>query len=404
MAEAIRQIKAELGPDAVILSTRQIRRGGGAFGLFGRSFVEVTAATNDAAITPERARAFARTLMERERTLREEGPPLRPRAETAEEAPARQPAAVEPGPPPRPEAPSVDAAAFQELRREVAELKALLCAFQARVSPGATPGGEGPLALLYGELRAQGVEEALARALIERLQGEAGLLRLDSPERARARLAQHLMAMIRIDDQLLGGPGMRRLAAFVGPTGVGKTTTIAKLAARAALEGRARVALVTLDTYRVAAVEQLRTYARILNLPVDVVTNGAELRRAVAAHSDKDVVLIDTAGRSPRDEGRMAELQEWLDAEPRPEVHLVVSATTQGSDLDEITRRFGALGVDRLLFTKLDEGTAFGGILNQAARTGLPISYFATGQRVPEDLELASAERLADLVLHLSRN
>lgn len=196
----------------------------------------------------------------------------------------------------------------------------------------------------------------------------------------------------------LKGKGMR--AAFIGPTGVGKTTTIAKLAARLTFREGKRVALVTVDTFRIAALEQLRIYAQLMKLPVEVVFSPEELGAALRRHQEADAVLIDTAGRSQRDEAQMGELKEFF-GKGEIDCHLVLSAATSQEDLSQVLERFGQIPLKSLLFTKLDEANRFGVILNQSLSSGIPLSYFTTGQRVPEDIEVATPERVADLVLPL---
>jgi len=186
--------------------------------------------------------------------------------------------------------------------------------------------------------------------------------------------------------------------ALIGPTGVGKTTTIAKLAAHYALVEKRRVGLLTLDTYRIAAVEQLRTYSEIMNLPLKVARNAGEVPGALEALGDRDLLLIDTAGRSQKNIVHVAELRALLGA-VECETHLVLSASTRLRDLLQQVDRFGGPGVDRLLFSKLDETTTYGTLATVALETRIPVSYLTTGQKVPEDIEVADPDRLATLAL-----
>jgi flagellar biosynthesis protein FlhF len=189
--------------------------------------------------------------------------------------------------------------------------------------------------------------------------------------------------------------------ALVGPTGVGKTTTIAKLAAHYRLRERLRVGLITVDTYRIAAVEQLRTYADIIDLPMEVVSTPREMRQAVARLADLDLVLMDTAGRCPRDEVRIQELKSML-AEARPdEVHLVLSCVAGAAGLAKNAERFASVGTTALILTKLDEATGLGNLLPLLRTSRLPVSYLTNGQNVPDDIEAAVSDRLARRVLGL---
>jgi flagellar biosynthesis protein FlhF len=191
----------------------------------------------------------------------------------------------------------------------------------------------------------------------------------------------------------------QRIVALVGPAGVGKTTTLAKLAANARISEGLRVGLVTVDTYRVAAVEQLGAYAEIMDLPMEVVSTPAEMRGAIGRLAGLDLVLIDTAGRSPRDSARLQELRAML-AEVQPdETHLVLSATTAARGLAEAAERFAGIGITSLLFTKLDEAVTLGQIVGVAHERSLPLSYLTNGQNVPEDILPAEATWLAQRVL-----
>ncbi len=193
-------------------------------------------------------------------------------------------------------------------------------------------------------------------------------------------------------------PGQLKAVALIGPTGVGKTTTIAKLAAHFALVEKKKVALLTMDTYRIAAVEQLKIYSQILDIPIGVAYSQAEVAPVLAQYADYDLLLIDTAGRSQKNIMQVGELKSLLEA-VGCETHLVLSAQTKEQDMLESIQRFAAARVDRLIFSKLDETDSFGTLLNVAYRTGIPLSYLTTGQKVPEDLEPADGGKLASLLL-----
>jgi flagellar biosynthesis protein FlhF len=193
-------------------------------------------------------------------------------------------------------------------------------------------------------------------------------------------------------------PGKLKAVALIGSTGVGKTTTIAKLAAHFALMQGKRVGLLTVDTYRIAAVEQLKTYSQIIGLPLSVAYNHAEVPPIIEEYADYDLLLIDTAGRSQKHIMQVGELKSLLEA-VNCETHLVLSAQIKEQDMMEAARRFSAARVDRLIFTKLDETSSYGTLLNVADRTGIPLSYLTTGQKVPEDLEIAEGSKLASLIL-----
>lgn len=191
----------------------------------------------------------------------------------------------------------------------------------------------------------------------------------------------------------------RMVVALVGPTGVGKTTTIAKLAAHFSLAENKKVALITADTYRIAAVDQLKTYTDIMNIPMEVIVTPDESRAALAKHSDKDIVFVDTAGRSPNNKTQINELKEILDQLQPHQTHLVLSAATNMPDTFKAIDAFMHKSVNRILFTKLDETLTMGQILNVLIKTGIPLSYITNGQDVPEDIALYSPDKLAEMVL-----
>jgi len=197
----------------------------------------------------------------------------------------------------------------------------------------------------------------------------------------------------------LGG-GTPKVVTFVGPTGVGKTTTIAKLAAHFAYSESKKVAIFSLDTYRMGAVEQLRLYGEIMDVPVVVCADRTEFKRALKAHSDKDVIFVDTTGKSHRDRIYTAQLKYTLKETESMETHLVLSAASQEKSCTESFRQFSPLGLDRVLFTKLDEGMSFGSMFNFLVKSRIPLSYFTTGQRVPEDIEVARQGRVISLILN----
>jgi flagellar biosynthesis protein FlhF len=193
--------------------------------------------------------------------------------------------------------------------------------------------------------------------------------------------------------------GRPSVIALIGPTGVGKTTTVAKLAATCKLRYGKKIGLITADTYRIAAVEQLRTYAEIVGMPLKVVLAPQDISGAIDALAESDTVILDTAGRSQRDDARLDELGEFLKAAEPDQIQLVLSLASAESVIAAAAERYGKLNPDRLLLTKLDEAVDYGVVLNTACRVGLPISFVTTGQEVPDHIEPANAERLARLVL-----
>lgn len=192
--------------------------------------------------------------------------------------------------------------------------------------------------------------------------------------------------------------GGKKVWAFVGPTGVGKTTTIAKLAALYHLRYQKKIGLITLDTFRIGAIEQLQTYAQILQVPLQVAKDRETLRKAIKNSAQQDLVFIDTAGRSPQREQELEELREFLGLEEQVECHLVLSATTKDGDLMFTIQQFNIFPVKSYIFTKIDETRDHVAIFNQLWRFKKPVSFIANGQRVPEDIALATKGMIANLV------
>ena len=243
------------------------------------------------------------------------------------------------------------------------------------------------------------VEEQLARDLIQELHRHATPGQLTDTSATMALVTALIERKIPCDRVLTPVAGRRQIAMVVGPTGVGKTTTLAKLAGQFGMQDNCRVGLITVDTYRVAAVEQLRTYAEIIDLPMKVVTNAAQLQEALDSFIDCDLVLIDTAGRSPNDAQSLSELKQLTEAACPDHIYLVLSLSSGASALRVAAERFASVRPTSLVMTKLDEASGCGGLLSAARDIGLPISYFTTGQEVPRDIEPANPCRAARLIV-----
>ena len=256
---------------------------------------------------------------------------------------------------------------------------------------------------IYTQLIDADIEDDLARELIFALRKEATPEQLHDPVAARSVLSALVERQIQCANPIRPEAGRRRVVALVGPTGVGKTTTIAKLAANFRLRDGIRMGLVTVDTYRIAAVEQLRTYAEIIDLPMKVVTSPQEMRRALDELEGMDLILVDTAGRSPRDELKIQELKQLLNEAEIDEVHLVMSLTASVRSIRMTCDQFAPVKPTALILTKLDEAAGMGSLLSLARQVELPVSYLTTGQDVPEDIEAANKSRVARLVLGQDR-
>ena len=191
----------------------------------------------------------------------------------------------------------------------------------------------------------------------------------------------------------------QKIIFFVGPTGVGKTTTLAKIAAQLVLEEKYKIGLITADTYRIGAVEQLRTYSEILNMPLKVIYKSDEIYKALAEYKDKDFILIDTAGRSHKDIKQLNEIKNLVNSVNNKEVYLVLSLNTELKTLNSIINQYKFIDNFKIIFTKLDESDILGNILNIKFYNDNQLSYFTLGQDVPDDIEIANIEKIASLLI-----
>jgi flagellar biosynthesis protein FlhF len=348
---ALSAVRAALGGEAVILETREVSGG-----LFGKAQIEVTAA-GPAGHPPDVRRA------------------------KFEELPAR--GAVDS---PRRRDPD-------DLQTEVTALRQVVEQMRRRMPADDDKAAyAGEASRTYKHLLQRGMEEFLARELVDgAVRHGAGSRAGEIDEAIKATLRKHLAPA---PAPWLGSG--RRIIALVGPTGVGKTTAIAKIAARCVLETKFKVGLITVDTYRVGASEQLARYGRIMGIPTQVARDQAGLADRVSRFQDADLILIDTAGRS--DSESLAAQTTLLRSVPGVELHLVLSAATGGRELGSIARRYRAIAPERMIFSKIDEVDGPASIYSAAAALPRPISCITDGQRVPEDIHPVTGPDLVGIV------
>lgn len=190
-----------------------------------------------------------------------------------------------------------------------------------------------------------------------------------------------------------------KVCFFVGPTGVGKTTTLAKLAAKLSLMENKKIGLITSDTYRIAAVDQLKTYSEILGIPLTVIYEADELPSTLNKYMDRDYILIDTAGRSQNSKEFVTDVANLLEYVENPEIFLVISLTTGYKEISKILEAYSFLADYKLLFTKLDESSSLGNVLNARMMTNKSLSYFTIGQSVPDDIEIANLDKIVNYIV-----
>ncbi|MCD1257802.1 flagellar biosynthesis protein FlhF [Paenibacillus athensensis] len=435
MPDALQKIRSDLGKDAVILNTKEIRSGG-FLGLFGKKRIEVIAATDSSSgaaasqakpsplkpIVPQQRPAAVATL---DQERRSDFPDVPDVLIPVKKEPAAPPVlAKEPVPAPSAFA-AVYAAAQQAstptqssgttaqtavataavaakpkeelLLEEIKQMKEMMR--KLTLSANAIPELPEPLQRLERRLLDQEVDVALVESLIAQVQQEAA--ELEEPitdEAVQSSIRRQLREL------LVTGANKRistetRVVHFVGPTGVGKTTTIAKLAAEQVLKFQRKVGFITSDTYRIAAIEQLKTYATILNVPIEVVFSPQDLAKAFHQLEGCDVIFMDTAGRNFRNEMYVSELNALLKTQGQSETILVLSLTTKYKDMRAITNNFNKFKLDKVLFTKMDETDSYGSILNLIHDFSLQLSYVTNGQSVPDDISEIDEKQIIDLLL-----
>lgn len=356
MPEVMKEVRKDFGTDAVILQSKEVKKGG-FLGLFKKTFIEVVAGVDPEPIisksSPSKKQVTEHTQQSHNRKVKEENP----------------------------------------LREEILNLQRLI-EVQGRTSKQEfTPVYQ----LAYEHLLAQELSPSIAGQLIKDVKNdETNQDKYHDQETILIKVKQ--LISNRLEQVDIGFTYDHRIIQFVGPTGVGKTTTIAKIAAKLYLEDKKKVAFITLDTYRIAAVEQLKTYAKILHIPVEVAYSKEDYRKAVEKFSSFDVILVDTAGRNYRDNQYMNEIKEWPSS-LKVTNYLVLSMTSKPKDMLDIYRRFQLLDVHGVVFTKLDETEQYGNILNICWNNKIRIGYLTNGQDVPEDVIQPSVEEMSHLIL-----
>ncbi|KOA76720.1 flagellar biosynthesis regulator FlhF [Clostridium botulinum] len=365
MNEAMNRIRYELGRDAVIINQRKVRRRGFK-GLFSPKILEVTAAIDNKKSNNEPMKdsidAIKKVLEKKE---------VKPRKEVL----------------PKETAFSKLDNTIQEnntLIKEMHEMKNMI----SKLSE---------VAVTSTEIKKSPVEEMLEECdLNKKVITQILSIVQNNPEDIdeKEKVRKAIKDITIINDNKMEG-----IVVLVGPTGVGKTTTIAKLAGKLALIDKKKVGLITVDTYRIGAIEQLSTYANIMSIPFESVFSIKEMEAALDRMKDCDVILVDTTGRSSKNIMQIAELNAFVQKTNTENIYLVISATTKDKDLESIVEGYKTLNYANVIITKLDETTTYGSILNILSNANKPLSFVTTGQNVPDDFKKITSEEIARLVL-----
>ena len=407
MATGLKMVKEALGPDALILSTRTI--GNGTFGVIGKPMMEITAAVDSAwkeppaRQQPQQNQSWARETEQtssRQADITYDEIWAQNRTDFSAKAPNNRSSQGKP-----------------DLEAELAELRQMVKGLSNRMAgadssvlrkPYIEPEFISASQTLTKDpaitfLNEYGINDETAQ-VVARFTRDT-INKLTTPDCADlSTIFKAAIARLFTTDKVLAErPAKQRRISVIGPTGVGKTTTLAKIAAQYLSRFGGRVALVTIDTYRIAAVEQLKVYGEIMRLPVEVVIKPRELDLALERLHDFDLVLIDTAGRSPRNGGDLQELANFIRPHLGIENHLILPATTRERELEEIIRRFSIVPVSNFIFSKLDECDQLGVLLNIHYKNDTPVSFLTNGQRVPEDLIMPSPATIAELIIDEER-
>lgn len=379
MAEAMNQIRAELGNDAVILNSREVYTGG-FLGFFKKRNIEVIAATDQ-----ESKRKQTPMIKQKQVST-----PVASPIKAIDKYVKQEDSLIQVKP-------------SKDLINEVNELKAMISKMSA-ANNQVGPSFPAPIQMMRNLLTDQEVDESIQdeilSSLLEKWYVEGANA---STDEVYSWLEKEMTS--RISSTSFGGISFsKKYINVVGPTGVGKTTTLAKIAAECVIKHKKKIAFITTDTYRIAAIDQLKTYAKILNVPMEVCYTIDDFKKAAQTFKDYDLILIDTAGRNFRNKQYVEDLKQVIDFENEIETFLVLSLTAKQRDMEDIYNQFSIIEIDKLIFTKADETSSYGAMYNMIIKYNKGIAYMTNGQNVPDDMIATKPNVIAKTIIGVEKN
>lgn len=376
MKEAMKLIKEELGPDAMILSSRKVVKNNN-FGLFSRPIIEVTAAVEDD------------DRVKKKKTVGTDFKPEKPQPEKPQKGNELDRIAELIN--------TLGLNRFDSLISDITEIKKQMMEMKSSMKENLMVDLTGHIREFYNLMIKNGVDEVIAYKFLKKIEKRTshGL----TPNQIRNLITQLMSELIPVEKDYFSSINAKVLA-LVGPTGVGKTTTIAKIAANLSLKLKKSVALITVDNFRIGAVEQLKTYAEIVDIPLRVASTPGELERIIYECRDYEYIFVDSMGRSQFDDDQIGDLMKFLEVSPLIKVALVMSMSSNHMEMMDTYDRYAKLLPEYLIFTKLDETKYFGPLVNIPIKKKTPLMLLSKGQNVPDDMELPDGKKIAGMILN----